>query len=164
MPFVWRGALGRWSVEHCSGGAQSRDKEWEWAVGTRFLVGTLICFPVTPRAPRDVQRVWLGPSCPPFMAVVLDADKDMRFCPKCFLSSFVNIIYLLFLLWLHPRCVIVPGPGIESEPQLRPMPQPQQCWILQPTALGWASNQHLRRDLSRGCGWILNPLCHSGNS
>ena len=30
----------------------------------------------------------------------------------------------------------VPGPGIESEAQLRPVPQLRQCWILNP--LHWA--------------------------
>ena len=45
----------------------------------------------------------------------------------------------LFFLWPHPWHMEVPGTGMESEQQLRPTPQ---LW------------QH----------WILNPLCHSGNS
>ena len=44
-----------------------------------------------------------------------------------------------FFLWLHPQHMAVLGPGIESEPQLWPMPQLWQCQI-------------------------LNPLHHSGNS
>ena len=47
------------------------------------------------------------------------------------------IIYLLFRL--YSQHMEVPGPGTESEPQLPPMPQLPQHWI-------------------------LNPLCHSGNA
>ena len=36
-------------------------------------------------------------------------------------------------------------------------------WILQPTASGQGSNLNLYSDLGY-CSWILNPLCHSGNS
>ena len=32
----------------------------------------------------------------------------------------------------HLWHIEVPGPGIESEPQLQPKPQLQQCWILNP--------------------------------
>ena len=40
-------------------------------------------------------------------------------------------IYLLSL-WPHPWHMEVPGPGIKSKPQLWPMPQLRQCWILNP--------------------------------
>ena len=51
----------------------------------------------------------------------------------------------------------VPRPGIASEPQL------QQRWILYLIALVRASNLCLHSDPGH-CRWILNPLCHSGNS
>ena len=41
---------------------------------------------------------------------------------KCF--------FVLFCLWLHPRHMKIPGPGIKSEPQLQPTSQLQQCQIL----------------------------------
>lgn len=31
--------------------------------------------------------------------------------------------------WLHLQHVAIPGPGMEAALQLRPGPQPQQCWI-----------------------------------
>ena len=37
------------------------------------------------------------------------------------------------------RHMKVPGPGIESEPQLQPVPQLRQHWILNP--LCWAGDQ-----------------------
>ena len=43
----------------------------------------------------------------------------------------------LFFFWPHPHHMEVPEPGIKSEPQLQPMPQLQQCWILN---LRWAGN------------------------
>ena len=73
----------------------------------------------------------------------------------CLISCF------LFLFWLHPWHMEVPGPGTESMPQLQPAPQPWQCQIRYPTALGWGSNPHLRLS---SCSRILNPLQYSGNS
>ena len=44
-----------------------------------------------------------------------------------------------FFFWPHQHHIEVPGPGIKSKAQLRPAPQLQPCWI-------------------------LNPRCHSENS
>ena len=61
--------------------------------------------------------------------------------------------FLFSHFWPSPRCMAVPGPGIESEPQLR------QPWILNP--LHWARD---RTDISTETSWIINPLHHSSNS
>ena len=55
----------------------------------------------------------------------------------------------------------VPGPGIEYEPQLWPVPQLQQYQILLLTAPGQGSNPCLCSDPSH-CIHILNPQHHSG--
>ena len=57
----------------------------------------------------------------------------------------------------------VPGPGIESEPQLWLKLQLQQCQILYLTMQDQRLNFHLHSDLSH-CSQVLNPLCHSGTS
>ena len=50
-------------------------------------------------------------------------------CPEIY-SSLVNF---LFWFWgLHTQHMEVPRPGKESEPQLQPVPQWQQYWILNP--------------------------------
>ena len=55
-----------------------------------------------------------------------------------------------------------PRPGTESKSQLQPIPQLQQCWILNPLYYpGW--NPYLSFDL-RHCSSILNTLCHTRNS
>ena len=67
--------------------------------------------------------------------------------------------FSLFLFQPHLQYTEVPQPGIESELELQPMPQINQCWFLNP--LRWA------RDRSRAfteTSWIINPLCHSRNS
>ena len=53
----------------------------------------------------------------------------------------------------------VPGPGIESELELRPMPQLQQCWILNPLC-----QARDRTGASTEISQIINPLHHSKNS
>ena len=45
---------------------------------------------------------------------------------------------ICFFKWLYPWHMKVPGPGIESKQQLRPMPQVQQCQILH--LLCWAGD------------------------
>ena len=44
-----------------------------------------------------------------------------------------NKPFLFF--WQHLRHMDVPGPGIKSEPQLRPTLQMWQCWILNPLGI-----------------------------
>ena len=75
----------------------------------------------------------------------------------CLISCF------LFLFWLHPWHMEVPGPGTESELQLWPTPQLQQCRILNP--LYWARDwaQQWPEPLQRQ-HQILGPQHHSGNS
>ena len=51
----------------------------------------------------------------------------------------VVFVCLFGLFWPHLWHMEVSRPGIKSQPQLTPMPQPRQSWI-------------------------LNPLCHSGSS
>ena len=52
----------------------------------------------------------------------------------------------LFLFWPHLRHMEVPRPGTESELQLQPMPQLQQCQILNPLHLSRNSPE-----ISLGC-------------
>lgn len=73
-----------------------------------------------------------------------------------FKGKYNNIVLFFFNGCTHST-LEVPGPGTESNPQLR------QCRILERTVQGWESNPHLRSNLSR-CSWILNPLRHSGNT
>ena len=47
-------------------------------------------------------------------------------------------------LWPHPWHMEVPGPGIESKPQLQPL------WILYPTGLDWGSNPAATRAAAVG--------------
>ena len=70
----------------------------------------------------------------------------------------------------------VPRLGSESEPQQRPMPQPQQCQIRAASkdyaAARGNAGQILNplseaRDQTRilmDTSWVLNPLSYSGNS
>ena len=68
-----------------------------------------------------------------------------------------------FFIRPHPWHMEVSWPGIESEPQLGPMLQLEQCQILESTVLDQGWNLHLCSDPSR-CSQILNPLHHSRNS
>lgn len=45
-----------------------------------------------------------------------------------------------FFFWPHPEHMEVPWPGIESDPELQPVLQLRQLWILNP--LGWGLRQH----------------------
>ena len=70
-----------------------------------------------------------------------------------------GVCFVLFFLWPQLQ-QMVPSPGIESELQVRPTPQPQQHQILNP--LSEARDQtHILTDTM--C-WILNLLSHKGNS
>ena len=74
-------------------------------------------------------------------------------------------IFFFFLAVLQH--MEVPRPGIESELQLRPTPQLQQCQIPSPAVLdqGWKLLPLiLPAGDSSGCSRILHPLCQSGNS
>ena len=46
--------------------------------------------------------------------------------------SYVHCFFLsnIFILWPHSKYMKIPRPGIESKPQMWPMPQLQQHWIL----------------------------------
>ena len=46
---------------------------------------------------------------------------------------------LLFFIFGHPAAYGVPGPGIRSKPKSQPLPQVQQCQILNP--LCWPGDQ-----------------------
>ena len=68
------------------------------------------------------------------------------------------VIIFFFLFWLPPWHMET-AMGIESKPELQPMPRLQQHWILNPlhgTGDGTRTSTEIR--------WILNPLYHSGNS
>ena len=65
-------------------------------------------------------------------------DAETLWYSVCVCNLF-PFIYLVSYVWLNPWHMEVPGPGTESKPQLQPMPQLQQCQV-------------------------LNPLCHSRNS
>ena len=58
---------------------------------------------------------------------------------RLYSEAMIGAGFWLFLFLPCPRHMEVPGRGIRSKLQLQPMPQLQQCWI-------------------------LNPLCRSGNS
>ena len=78
-------------------------------------------------------------------------------------SNYLDYSFLkTYLFWPYTQHMEVPGPGIKSEPQLQPVPQLWQCWILNPLsrAEDWtcASAVICCRD-----HWILNPH-QSGNS
>ena len=60
-------------------------------------------------------------------------------------------LILFYFILAAPTAVDVPGPGIESKLQLRPVPR---------TVLGWEWNTRCHRENSVG----LNPMRHSGNS
>ena len=47
-------------------------------------------------------------------------------------GCFEGVFCFVFLSWLHPQHMEIPGPGTESEPHLQPMPQLQQHRILNP--------------------------------
>ena len=83
---------------------------------------------------------------------------------------------LFFFLWPHLRHIEVPGPGVESELQLRStMPQPWQHGIQAASATyatacsnaGSLATEYKARD--RTCilldtNWVLNLLSHNGNA
>ena len=70
--------------------------------------------------------------------------------------------YFFFFFWLCPWRAEVPGPGIQSKPQLPPIPQLQQHQILNP--LHWAGAQTPTSAVTCACcSQILNPLYHSEN-
>ena len=71
-----------------------------------------------------------------------------------------NLCFIFFLF--RPRHMEVPGPGIKSEPQLQPMPQLQQHWILNPPH-GAGDLNPLFCTNPNHCSQILNPLCHNRN-
>ena len=52
--------------------------------------------------------------------------------PPC--NTHTRIFFFLFQP--HPRHMEVPGPVVASKPELRPTPQPQQPWILNPQCWG----------------------------
>ena len=64
--------------------------------------------------------------------------------------------------WPHPQHMEVPGPGIESKPQLWNYATASAMLDYLTHAPGWGYNPQLRRDPSH-CRWILNSLCHSRN-
>ena len=50
--------------------------------------------------------------------------------PLCGYTTFYLFTFIDLFFLPHPWPLEIPGPGIESEPQLRPMPQLWQCQIL----------------------------------
>ena len=67
-----------------------------------------------------IQRV---PICVWFLSLSIMSSSSVTGQPGRGLCSF------FFFKWLHPWHMEVPGPGIESKPQLRPVPQLWQCCI-----------------------------------
>ena len=87
-------------------------------------------------------------------------DSTYKWNHAIFVFLCLACYFFLFLFFqLHPWDLEFPGPGIESELELRPAPQLQQCRILNP--LHWAGDQTL---ISMETKQIINPLCHSRNS
>ena len=74
-------------------------------------------------------------------------------------SNFHLFIYLF--LWPHLRHMEVPGPGIESKPQLQSMPQLARSFNPLHEAVGL--NPSLCSDTWH-CNQIFNPLHHNRNS
>ena len=62
-----------------------------------------------------------------------------------------TVCIFFFLFWPHWQHMEVPGPGIESEPQLQPAPQLQQCQVPNP-----------QQELHTVCIWgnALHPWPH----
>ena len=73
--------------------------------------------------------------------------------------NIASFSFSLFLLWPHLQHMEAPGPGVETKLEVRPTPQLQQHWILNP--LCWAGDQS--RDSTETI-WIINTLHHCGNS
>jgi len=72
---------------------------------------------------------------------------------------------IFFFLWPNPWCVEVPGPGTESEPQLRPTPQLQQHQIL--NRLPQAEDQTCASTATRATAGTMpdpEPTALQGNS
>ena len=71
----------------------------------------------------------------------------------------LKILIFFFLFGPHSWYMEVPGPGMESEPQLPPTTQLQQHQILNLLCRSRDWNCNLSH-----CSWILNPLYHTKNS
>ena len=72
-------------------------------------------------------------------------------------GSFVHF-FSFFLFWLCPWHMEVPGPGIESEPQLWPTPP-----VAMIDPLIHCPGMRIEPMPPQRQPWILNPMCHSGN-
>ena len=87
-----------------------------------------------------------------------------------------SCIFFSFLLRAAPFLghKEVPGLGDESELQLGPMPQPQQCWIRNTSAgytaacgnagLNHSASPRIKLVSSVRQRWVLNLLSYNGNS
>ena len=75
---------------------------------------------------------------------LLNHDGNSCFLNVAFFLCFSRTPFLSSLgppppLWLHPKHVEVPGPGIKSAPLQWPEPQQRQCRILNSTTPPWNS-------------------------
>ena len=67
--------------------------------------------------------------------------------------------FFFFFLWSHAWHMEIPGPGCQSEQQLRPMPQPWQHWIRAASAT-YATAWSNARSLTHWGRQGLNPCPH----
>ena len=99
--------------------------------------------PVRPQWLKVSALVWRGGGQKGELGQVLPTNgksllKVTQAPKKLFAVSFI-FFFFFFLFWLPPRPMEVPGPGIESRPQLWPTPQLHQCWII--NSQHWAGNR-----------------------
>jgi len=76
---------------------------------------------------RDRTCILMDPSWVHFHCSTM-GTFSLPFC----VCVFVLFCFVFFAFLAHPRHIEVPGPGIESKPQLQTMPQLLQCLILNP--------------------------------
>ena len=91
-----------------------------------------------------------------FSHIELSLPKGLKIITD---DKYPDLKLLFFFSFGLPMAYEVLGPGIRSEPQLQPMAQLWQYWILEPTVPGWGSNLH-----SGAAETLPTPLCHSRNS
>ena len=119
-------------------------KHWPlWSLPVNYSCIGLSSFPALSPQLEDVSGLLWLPLPEPWPVDFLQAVR----CAVVGLTSFVSWPFSwltdtqclsFYLFWLNLWHMEVPGLGMESKPQLWPIPQLQQCWILNP--LAWARN------------------------
>ena len=99
---------------------------------------------------KIVKQEWLWISADMYMNINPEVNHNFQVC--LFKINIESILilrkdyhkysdapFLFFNFWPHSQHMEISWPGIKSEPQLQPMPQPWQCWII--NLLFWARDQ-----------------------